>query len=265
MRQEHRAQPTRPGTVAPSSSTSRAAWELRRRTRTGPSARIITPAESTSSSTRRQRLRDGNTPLVKRPKRLQALGSRLVHAVWRWQRQVARRLGVQGPLRGGAVVFTRVVRLKASSDASPPRASPFSRCGRNTARWWSSPPPTTPTPSSDASCARQKRRTSPTKMPRGLWTSTRRSSTRPSSTHCAWTHHRALADAAAPWPWLLPSRRHRRPRQRQGRPRAPRSAQGGPSPSPGIAASTTAATGTRQGAASPSPSRPLPSSVTSSR
>ncbi|MCA3012061.1 MAG: transposase zinc-binding domain-containing protein [Myxococcaceae bacterium] len=45
--------------------------------------------------------------VVKRPKLLQALESRLVHAVWRWQRQVARKLGVLGPLRGGAVVFTQ--------------------------------------------------------------------------------------------------------------------------------------------------------------
>jgi hypothetical protein len=45
--------------------------------------------------------------VVKRPKLLQALESRLVQAVWRWQRQVARKLGVLGPLRGGAVVFTQ--------------------------------------------------------------------------------------------------------------------------------------------------------------
>lgn len=45
--------------------------------------------------------------MLKRPRLLRALEARLVHAVWRWQRQVARRLGAEGPLRGGAVVFTQ--------------------------------------------------------------------------------------------------------------------------------------------------------------
>lgn len=45
--------------------------------------------------------------VVKRPALLKRLEYRLVRAVWRWQRQVARRLGVVGPLRGGAVVFTQ--------------------------------------------------------------------------------------------------------------------------------------------------------------
>jgi hypothetical protein len=45
--------------------------------------------------------------VVKRPVLLKRLERRLVRAVWRWQRQVARRLGVPGPLHGGAVVFTQ--------------------------------------------------------------------------------------------------------------------------------------------------------------
>ncbi|MBE2254202.1 MAG: transposase, partial [Myxococcus sp.] len=45
--------------------------------------------------------------VVKRPALLKRLERRLVRAIWRWQRQVARRLGVPGPLRGGAVVFTQ--------------------------------------------------------------------------------------------------------------------------------------------------------------
>jgi hypothetical protein len=45
--------------------------------------------------------------VVKRPEVLKRLELRLVRAVWRWQRAVARRLGVSGPLRGGAVVFTQ--------------------------------------------------------------------------------------------------------------------------------------------------------------
>jgi hypothetical protein len=44
---------------------------------------------------------------VKRPALLKRLERRLVRAVWRWQRQAARRLGVSEPLRGGAVVFTQ--------------------------------------------------------------------------------------------------------------------------------------------------------------
>jgi hypothetical protein len=44
--------------------------------------------------------------VVKRPMLLKRLERRLVRAVWRWQRQVARALGVTEPLRGGAVVFT---------------------------------------------------------------------------------------------------------------------------------------------------------------
>lgn len=45
--------------------------------------------------------------VVKRPVLLKRLERRLVRAVWRWQRQVARALGVTGPLRAGAVVFTQ--------------------------------------------------------------------------------------------------------------------------------------------------------------
>jgi hypothetical protein len=45
--------------------------------------------------------------VVKRPELLKRLELRLVRAVWRWQRAVARRLGVSGPFRGGAVVFTQ--------------------------------------------------------------------------------------------------------------------------------------------------------------
>ena len=45
--------------------------------------------------------------MVKRPELLKRLELRLVRAVWRWQRAVARRLGVSGPFRGGAVVFTQ--------------------------------------------------------------------------------------------------------------------------------------------------------------
>ncbi len=45
--------------------------------------------------------------VVKRPELLKRLELRLVRAVWRWQRSVARRLGVSGPLSGGAVVFTQ--------------------------------------------------------------------------------------------------------------------------------------------------------------
>ena len=40
--------------------------------------------------------------VVKRPALLKRLERRLVRAVWRWQRQAARSLGVSGPLRGGA-------------------------------------------------------------------------------------------------------------------------------------------------------------------
>jgi hypothetical protein len=45
--------------------------------------------------------------VVKRPELLKRLELRLVRAVWRWQRAVARRLGGSGPFRGGAVVFTQ--------------------------------------------------------------------------------------------------------------------------------------------------------------
>lgn len=45
--------------------------------------------------------------VVKRPALLKRLERRLVRAVWRWQRREARRLGVAGALRGGAVVFTQ--------------------------------------------------------------------------------------------------------------------------------------------------------------
>jgi len=45
--------------------------------------------------------------VVKRPVLLKRLEVRLVRAVWRWQRREARRLGMSGPLRGGAVVFTQ--------------------------------------------------------------------------------------------------------------------------------------------------------------
>jgi hypothetical protein len=86
---------------------------------------------------------------------------------------------------------------------------PFRRCGRKTARWWNCPPPMS-TPSSGASCARPKR-TSPT-TPALV----------PSAPSVP-----GLATAPSQTPrrrgqGLLRSRRHRRPRQRQGRPRAPR-------------------------------------------
>jgi hypothetical protein len=45
--------------------------------------------------------------VVKRPALLKRLERRLVWAAWCWQRRVARRLGVSGSLRGGAVVFTQ--------------------------------------------------------------------------------------------------------------------------------------------------------------
>ena len=44
-------------------------------------------------------------PVVKQPKLLKRLEVRLVRAVWRWQRREAKRLGVEGRLRGGAVCF----------------------------------------------------------------------------------------------------------------------------------------------------------------
>ena len=44
---------------------------------------------------------------VKVPKLMRALERRLVRAVWRWQRQGARRAGVRGDFTGGAVGFTQ--------------------------------------------------------------------------------------------------------------------------------------------------------------
>lgn len=46
--------------------------------------------------------------VVKTPKLLKAVERRLVRAVWRWQRQTAKRLGYEGPLEGGAVAFTQL-------------------------------------------------------------------------------------------------------------------------------------------------------------
>ena len=43
--------------------------------------------------------------VVKKPKLLKRLEVRLVKAVWRWQRREAKRLGIDGNLRGGAVCF----------------------------------------------------------------------------------------------------------------------------------------------------------------
>ena len=43
--------------------------------------------------------------VVKQPALLKRLEVRLVQAVWRLQRATAKRLGVCGPLRGGAVCF----------------------------------------------------------------------------------------------------------------------------------------------------------------
>lgn len=45
--------------------------------------------------------------VVKAPKLLKAVERRLVRAVWRWQRQQGRRLGITGVVRGGAVAFTQ--------------------------------------------------------------------------------------------------------------------------------------------------------------
>ena len=47
-------------------------------------------------------------PLLKTPGLLRRVERRLVRAVWRWQRQEAKRLGVTGPLKGGAVGFTQL-------------------------------------------------------------------------------------------------------------------------------------------------------------
>lgn len=44
-------------------------------------------------------------PVVKQPRLLKRLEVRLAKAVWRWQRQQARRAGATGCLRGGAVCF----------------------------------------------------------------------------------------------------------------------------------------------------------------
>lgn len=46
--------------------------------------------------------------VLKRPKLLRQVEKRLVRAVWRWQRQKARELGVEGELQGGAVSFVQL-------------------------------------------------------------------------------------------------------------------------------------------------------------